>query len=255
MTLFYTDHDIKDTNEGADHIVVWSGGCDSTLLLKETAEYYGTKAHPIIAISIEHYLLGDRKLGKEREVREKIKEEFDRRGLHIKYHTLKVEGDMNFISHTDSPQQTYIWLSMLIPYVRNKANLYLGIIRSDDTLTHMAKVDELITAGNSFLNKTIKLYTPYDRFSKSDIIKELMDYDLYEYIWYCEIPHEENGVIKACGSCAACKTHQMGMVQLAFDCDERAIPYLPKHLKYIKKYAKKDYRHIRLLDRQIKLKK
>lgn len=239
MTLFYTDNDIHDTNLGAEHVVVWSGGCDSTLLLKETAEYYGTKTNPIIAISVEHYLLGNRKLKKEREVRETIKEEFNRRGLHIEYRTIKIEGDMNFINHTNSPQQTYIWLSTLIPYVKNKANLYLGIIRSDDTLIHMDRVNELLKAQNKFLDKTVNLYTPYDRFNKSDIIRELMDCNLYDYTWYCEIPNEENGVIKACGSCAPCTTHQLAMLELAFNCEERAIPYLPKHLKYIKKYAKK----------------
>lgn len=51
----------KDVDKDKDHVVIWSGDCDSTLLLDMVAQKFGTYEKPITAISISHHLLGRKK--------------------------------------------------------------------------------------------------------------------------------------------------------------------------------------------------
>lgn len=234
MAILYSYMDKVICNEQAEHVVIWSGGCDSTLLLKEVAEKYGTPTKPVVAISIDHYLIDKTKTKKEKEMREKLLEEYKNRGLNILHHTITVDGNMNLLQYYTSIQ-SYLWLSLVMPYLKKEANLYLGFIRSDDILLHLSEFKALLGEMGKFLNRDVNLITPYMYNSKADIIQELMDCDLYDKTWYCELPHLKTE--EKCGRCKPCETHQSAMIDLVLKGDKRAIPYLPKQLKYIKKYG------------------
>lgn len=234
MTILYHDYDKVHSNKNAEVIVVWSGGCDSTLMLKEVSERYGTVTSPVVAISINHYLLHSDKLEREKEFRQKALIEFKNRGLHIIHHEIDITSNMD-VSDTNYPVQSFIWLTLLIPYLKNNCNLYFGFIRSDDILLYLEKFKNMIKSMEDFTNKTINLCIPYQYTYKKDILKELMDSDLYNMTWYCEAPKNK----KICKTCAPCKTHELAMIELCLNEDARAIKYLPKQLKYIKNDKKK----------------
>ena len=82
---------VADTNQ---HVVVWSGGCDSTLLLKMVASKFGTEQKPVIAVSMKINYIDENKEKMEDESRKKILEELRKRGLYIKHEIISINSSL-----------------------------------------------------------------------------------------------------------------------------------------------------------------
>lgn len=202
-----------------DHFVVWSGGCDSTLLLYEVASKYGTKEKPIKTISIENqFLLKDKKKA-ERRQRGEILEEFKRRGLHIENTIVKTtDKGHKYPPRQDGLPQAFLWIAQSMIYVGN-ANFYFGYIRTDDFWHYDDKFLNAIDAMGSVLNKSPQVQMPLQVCRKSDVIRELHKLDLYDLTWYCEKP---TSPVKQCYNCEPCKTHMTALFELASSGEEWA---------------------------------
>ena len=232
MSLLRAEKHYNNYTIDADHVVIWSGGCDSTLLLKEVAEQYGTVDKPIVALSVNHYLIDENKNRIEKQRRETILEVLKKQGLRILHTEINISGDASVHTSYNNPTQAYIWLSTVLPYIKDGGKFYLGYIRSDDATMKLSEIRELHKSIDKFLGKDTTLMTPYILNTKEDIISELMSSDLYKHTWYCEMPKD----FEPCRNCQPCKTHQMAIIGLACKGDEDAIKILPEHVKIVKKY-------------------
>lgn len=204
----------KDVDKDKDHVVVWSGGCDSTLLLDMVSEKFGTYEKPIIAFSIYHHILDNKKLTKESEAREKFLSELKSRGLHIIHKTLEIKSDSSYKEGYGGLPQAFLWALNILPYIKNGSNVYFGYIRNDD-FWHMGQYfEEMVRAGSKLMGKEIKVHYPLEYHTKEHVIAELGVRKLYDYVWWCEMSNEKGGRYN---ECVPCKTHSMTMVPLAIE--------------------------------------
>lgn len=200
-------------------MVIWSGGCDSTLLLKRTAEKYGTPDNPVIALSFESHVLGKAKITKEREARKKLKSVFKRRGYSIEYHTVEIDATTWYKQKSGLPQ-AFLWASLASFYAPNNSVLYFGYIRTDDFWHHSQPFKEMLESGSDLLGADIAFEFPLEFMSKEEVIQHLLDDELYDHVWYCE--GVEKPTDTACGCCSPCKKHTLSLVGLALEGNERA---------------------------------
>jgi 7-cyano-7-deazaguanine synthase in queuosine biosynthesis len=228
----------ENIKQGKDHVVVWSGGCDSTLLLNLVAENFGTYEKPVKAISIHHHLIGDMKNRKETESREKILSELKSRGLHIVHNVIEIKSEMDYMyGKGGGLPQAFVWALNILTYVAHGSNVYFGYIRHDDFWHLRQYFEEMIEAGCKLLGKEIKLHFPLEYCSKEYIIADLAVRKLYDLVWWCEIPTEKG---EKCGECIPCKTHSTALVKLAMEGCEWAYDKIPNQLKVVKKNIKKN---------------
>ena len=68
---YSSNYKCEKIDDSMQHLVVYSGGCDSSLMLYELAKKYGTKEKPIIALSYNHYGPCPRKIKKEIGIRKR----------------------------------------------------------------------------------------------------------------------------------------------------------------------------------------
>lgn len=213
------------------HVVVWSGGCDSTLLLHRIAKEHGTSDNPVIALSIDHYLVDADKKKLEEASRSEILKKLRDRGLYVESHTLTLTGDLN--PDQAGLPQAYLWLTMSMLYIGKEGSLYLGYIRTDDMWHWVEEIREVFRWTSRLLGVNPTLNFPLEYTMKSEIIMELRDLELIDDIWYCETPYDQVPGTKPCGRCKPCHTHTMAIVDLALSGDTWARDRLPERLSYV----------------------
>lgn len=188
-------------------LVLFSGGCDSTLvlynLIKELPNQY------IKVLSINHnqvHAIAENKLA-----RQKIKEEFKKRELNKYLDFLEV--DINNDSSTNviagGVVQPIIWSTIAVLYAQNQDTIYFGYHLGDDFWMYKSEFENAIYNMAKVCNKEIKIQYNLSYHRKADIIKELKDRGLYDLCWYCENP--KNG--EPCNECLPCVTHKTGLWQ------------------------------------------
>lgn len=203
--------------ENAKHIVIWSGGADSTFLLYELLAKYG--AENVSAISCIYPWLDKNKRSIEEAARGRIKEklysfgenfrDFKHLQIEVKFRQLS-EKNINY--NGAGLLQAFSWVSTILPFTSDGDWIYTGYIRGDDLVTmYLEEYKDLFEAGLKLLNRDVTLCMPYGALNKSDILVGLMKADLYDSIWYCESP--ETNV--PCGKCAPCKHHMAALIEIA----------------------------------------
>lgn len=215
------------------HVVIWSGGCDSTAILYAVAKKFSTKEKPVLAVSYDFSHIQGMKRHKEDQAKEKFLTYCKQEGLNIDHRVISLNVDLDVYPY-NSLIQAYTWVSTISPYLMDKTNLYLGYIKSDDVWHQFAELQELFTVSQKFLKREINVLTPLRYREKEEIIKYLVEIGIYEMTWYCELPTDEG---KRCGQCKPCDTHAMAIMKMAYNGDEWAIAKLPPHIKYVKKHA------------------
>ncbi|AMM44912.1 7-cyano-7-deazaguanine synthase [Bacillus phage SP-15] len=204
---------IYDTvKEDKNHYVIWSGGCDSTLLLYEVASKYGTKEKPIKTISFESQFLQSNKVKTERYRRTRLLMEFKKRGLHIQ-NTTVVTSDKGekYYPQQKGLAQAFLWVTQSLIYVGSD-NLYFGYIKGDDFWQSYSDFYYACEYLGRLLGHEPNLCIPFRYDKKSTILNELHEHDLYDLTWYCELPDEIN---QPCGRCNPCSTHLKALFELA----------------------------------------
>ena len=109
-------------------MILWSGGCDSTLLLHDLAvkqKMYDN--YPINAVSIIHDQIYNSKTAAQGKI--KILKELRKRGLEISYNEIHIKTSMN--ADGCGLTQPIIWLATAIPYLGVTENMYVGYIKED----------------------------------------------------------------------------------------------------------------------------
>lgn len=209
-----------DTGSDSKHYVMWSGGCDSTLLLYEVLETYGPDN--VIAVSYNYPWL----------LKEKAKsEEIHRKAFKAKLMTMNktyagkhinqleftidmtcVSGSFQNIYGAGLPQAV-AWLLSIPICAKDNAYIYTGAIKSDDLTLQLEAYHEMFSGISKTLNRKIYLREPYLYLTKSNVIEKLIRYGIYDSTWHCEIPSDVN---TPCYECVPCKTHIAALTELSF---------------------------------------
>ena len=207
----------------AKHYVMWSSGCDSTLLLYELLKKYGPDK--VIAISCKFPWLNKKKASHEVIFRQRFIDDLKRRNTGLSgftHYTIDVnwqyrpKDSKNGGYHSSGLLQPYSWLTIALPLMKPNDWFYIGTIRGDDLVTlYLRQFQDLFEASSKMLNKEIHLCMPYVGYTKANVIAKLIEYGIYDLTWFCEKP--ESPTSGPCTNCHPCKTHIEALASIATD--------------------------------------
>lgn len=210
-------------NPDAKHYVMWSSGCDSTLLLYELLKKYGPDK--VIAISCKFPWLNKKKASHEVVFRQRFIDDLKRKNTGLSgftHYTIDVnwqyrpKDSKNGSYHSSGLLQPYSWLTIALPLMKPNDWFYIGTIRGDDLVTlYLRQFQDLFEASSKMLNKEIHLCMPYVGYTKANVIAKLIEYGIYDLTWFCEKP--ESPTSGPCTNCHPCKTHIEALASIATD--------------------------------------
>ena len=210
-------------NPDAKHYVMWSSGCDSTLLLYELLKKYGPDK--VIAISCKFPWLNKKKASHEVVFRQRFIDDLKRKNTGLSgftHYTIDVnwqyrpKDSKNGGYHSSGLLQPYSWLTIALPLMKPNDWFYIGTIRGDDLVTlYLCQFQDLFEASSKMLNKEIHLCMPYVGYTKANVIAKLIEYGIYDLTWFCEKP--ESPTSGPCTNCHPCKTHIEALASIATD--------------------------------------
>lgn len=197
------------------HYVLWSGGCDSTLLLYELLTTYGPEN--VVAFSYIYDWLDKRKIENEHYHRELFKKKMALQKLdtfvHIAttIHHTQLQGDNINPKQGGGLPQALGWLLDVPLFAENDSYIYDGGIRSYQLTIRLEDYHKMFDGMIGLMSKNIKLRHPYIYLDKANIIERLINYDIYDTTWFCEMPLEDGS---PCLTCDCCKDHMTGLLSL-----------------------------------------
>ncbi len=211
-------------------LVLWSGGCDSTLVLhnllkgESPPDGCGVKA-----LSVIHPQVNAHK--QQKAARKVLAAKLEARGLRFQRGTLRYKQDGDLFSVPgNSLNQPQLWLLAAASFLEEKEDLYAGWIRGDDAWQHAHQVRAAFDAIQAVSGKTGKLLTPLDGMRKSEVLRELRLLKLADDCWYCEGCTDADTT--PCGWCVSCDVHRTAEWQLDRPGDKMPIGetlYCPKY--------------------------
>lgn len=186
-------------------LILWSGGCDSTLLLFELATKALASGDPpprALSVNYDDQIPAGEQ---HRTARQRILKEFRRRGLKV-YHSEFVftkQGDFG-LERPPGLCQPILWLGFGQSCLMEDEDLYLGYVRGDDIWHYREHIVSTFSGMQQVSRKTGSLYFPLEWESKDEVLKQLADANLLKFVWYCETVR--GSLMKPCGWCPSCKT-------------------------------------------------
>ena len=195
------------------NIVVWSGGCDSTLVLHNLAKL-SSKESPVIAISIDWKVkLHPKKVIKEKEVRKNYLVYAKRKGYHIKNYTVTISSALDV--EASGHGQLCLWICAILPFIKSNDNVHFGYHEGDTCwsgYTQVYRIFENICFLRNLTNVSVKY--PLEYKSKNDILQELDTLKIpKKCFWWCEDPISRGKNIRMCGKCNPCITHKLALYE------------------------------------------
>lgn len=174
-------------------IVLWSGGMDSTLLLRNKA--LGFPNDIVNALTIFQMRGNPTQTKAEKKARKELLKELP---PNIKYHEVEVKT-----TFSGSTWQMPIWLGYLVPHINNKDVVSMGYLSSDgyDFWYNRQKLLNAFDSHMKLMGHTeAKLEFPFEAQTKGWVIDQLKKAKLLRKCWYCGRP--KNG--KPCEKCMKC---------------------------------------------------
>ncbi len=195
--------------------ILWSGGCDSTLILYWILEWLKNlnDNRVINAYSFYHHQFNDNKMDWERQKRHRFIMWAEDKGFNnkISHHEISFSKDI-INTGPSSCCQPAIWVSQIIPIIPYDCLLFAGYHKGDDFFAYNIFSNWLkaFTSINNLFGKTIKFYTPLVNHNKNEIIKLIKNIDgLYNNTWWCESVWSDG---KPCGRCLPCEAHELALI-------------------------------------------
>ena len=179
------------------HIVLWSGGHDSTLTLIRVTKEHSTMKNKVIALTIKTTMVGQQQ--QENIARKKIKKELLKDGYHIEFK----EIDGNLILPIERgefalPQQT-LWSAVSAFYAPNNSIVYFSYIDSDSYWQLKQSMEQTFNSICKNLGKECKIEYPLRMYQKKEVIEDIPK-KYYKLVWFCENPKKN----KKCNKCHKC---------------------------------------------------
>lgn len=229
----FTEEDLKSKNL----YVLWTGGLDSTMLLYELAKYYGTKEKPVIAISLESANINQTEM--EKYCRKRLKKEFKKRKLHIRYvtNTMSMETRGMRGEFFGGPKQpTLVLVSMLMAVSHADSMIFCGYVKGDDIWHFIPEFKSMFRSMVKMVESNATVHFPYEFRDKSRIYDMAKDSGLLPYIWWCEASPDDTKTLlgrKPCGKCTSCR--RMNLVQYQYESDQERSKQLEQLLDDVDK--------------------
>jgi 7-cyano-7-deazaguanine synthase in queuosine biosynthesis len=198
--------------------IIWSGGCDSTLVLDDVLWELHNRKDPrtVTAYSFKHWQISDDKMAKEETARAAYKHYALSKGYPLGYcHTIELPK-LSYTVPGGCPQPA-LWISNIMPIIQNDSLLYAGYIKGDDFFTYdIFKNWSLVFEGLSYLyGKKIVPMFPRKYWTKTSIIKKLKERNILNLTWHCETPISTTGA--ECGYCDPCQKHNESLKWIDFE--------------------------------------
>ena len=192
-------------------LVLWSGGCDSTLVLYDLAREASAKK-PVRALSIEHH--GVSAWHEQRRAQGRILARMKRDGLPVEHATMMVTRSGSFMCAIQAGlSQPPIWLPTATLFLEEKEDLYAGYIREDDVWHYRSQLYSLFGSLMTFQHREGNLILPLEWTYKSEVLSRLKKAKLLDLVWWCEEPKAG----KPCGRCIECRRHEAATWALALE--------------------------------------
>lgn len=189
-------------------LILWSGGCDSTLCLLDAA-----KLSPVRAIAIEHPNFPARE--EQAKARTGLLKAIQPRCEPISVSTLVItrpEQKFDCVS-AGGIMQACMWITNAQIHLLENEDLCVGYIRGDDIWHYRQTLVEMYERLRCITHKTGNLTFPLEWTNKAGVIRRLRDEAILDLCWYCESPRD--GI--ACGHCMSCLTHRTGLAQMEIE--------------------------------------
>lgn len=206
---------MSDKNIERNTLILWSGGCDSTLTLA-TEMMDTSRNSPILALSVVSDALNANKISHEKQARLRLEKELKKR---FKRPLFTGEINVSFASMPDSMKkpknsgyhQAALWIVSALTFAQNNTDIVFGFIRGDDFWFYGRQLLEPIikNAADLTSKSDIKVRYPIMQFEKSEVLGSLKELGLYDLCWWCETPKQSG---ETCGSCRPCITHNKAII-------------------------------------------
>ena len=184
--------------DGKKRLILWSGGCDSTLVLLWALQ---AKNAQIRTISFTHPQLGANL--EQTAARAKLKKKLEK-----KYGTFKSlefslgDGHVNQYGMV----QPVMWITNAAMTLFKDEDLLVGYIRGDDIWHHRSEVLSIFNTCKKLSGKEGELLFPLEWLDKNKVIGYLYEEGLLKDTFWCEHP---KSIGQSCGECSSCKIHSM----------------------------------------------
>lgn len=185
----------------AIHVVVWSGGMDSTLVLDRVCSANPDRC--IWAHTINWDMLNGLKVKKEKEARKNYLSCAKKKNYNIAHRMITVTANMG--AEALGPAQALAWFSHVIAYLPENSILYLGYHSGDEFWEYALLFEKFIDTAAKISGRKIKLCYPLQYMGKCDILEEFRSRKIpLSCFWTCEKPKRRGNKIFSCGKCTPC---------------------------------------------------
>jgi len=197
-------------NTTKEIFVIWSGGCDSTLLIDNLLIELKQKndKRKVTTISFKHWQVSEQKMLCEENARAAYRHYALINDLPLGLgHTVELPKTSIVCGvNNGSCPQPAMWIANAVPIISDNTLLYAGYIKGDDFFTYNVFFNWCkVLEGLSFLyGKSITPMFPLKFNTKTNIIKQLKDKDILRLTWHCEIPRSDGS---ECHYCDPCQKH------------------------------------------------
>lgn len=192
-------------------LVLWSGGCDSTLILDRLL-VNSSESWPVRALTILHEQVTPTK--QPAAARKRAKSYWKKKGYHLVHTEVTVsnDGDFEATNCGGGLIQPAFWISVAIPYLDEREDLYVGYIKDDCIWHYKNNLQAVFDQWQYVTGRSGKLRAPFEWAHKRVIINALKKTgDLYKRTWWCE---RDDHLNKVCGKCDPCKLHRTAEWQI-----------------------------------------
>ena len=204
-------------------IVLFSGGLDSV-----TALYWAlNRGYTPIALSFMEHGRQKSEIKAARKIIQRLNVEYIEVPLEFIMQKDELEKKGILLSQSKNlptvyiPQKNMIFYSIAAHYAElfHANAIIVGLLSidfnvfPDNSINYFKELEHLITIGVSDVSNPIKIVFPFEKMTKSDVIRLALDLNVpLEHTWSCYEEEDEKG--KPCGKCKACIERKLGFKQL-----------------------------------------
>jgi len=193
------------------HIVVWSGGMDSTVLLHYVARYAATVERPVVALTLDHPYLHRDQMRMQEIAQTEYLAWAKKKGLCIQHTVVKL------VLRGEAEDQTWgqppMWLSHLAPLFGDKDKIYFGYLKRDVFWHGVEEWDWAWKGLDKLYRRETTYVCDFEYKEKWEILQKLQEYRIPKRCWWtCEHPDGK----KPCGRCHKCRELEHAKIELAW---------------------------------------